>query len=135
MQVIMNRSVAVRSGTYIVGQTADVPDAIALPWLASGCANAVNPDDVPEVPQDPAEAGAETGAQTDDEPKSETESEENTEGQSENEGDDTEEQEQESSEKDEYSDMTLAQLREAAKAEDLSTSGSKAELQARLRGE
>lgn len=34
-----------------------------------------------------------------------------------------------------YSGMTVAELREAAKAEDLSTNGTKAELLARLRGE
>ncbi|NWN89189.1 MAG: hypothetical protein HLX51_11730 [Micrococcaceae bacterium] len=120
MLIELNQSVASRAGVYSRGQIVDVPDTLAKPWIESGHASPVDP------------VGSEPGTDADQQSESEPEVESEEESLTEN-----AEQVDEDvpSDTDEYSEMTVAELRDAAKTEDLSTSGTKAELLARLRGE
>lgn len=114
MKVVMNQSVAVFGAAYSVGQVVDVPVWLAEAWIKSGHARsyedgfALKPETVEIIENDTGEVVAEI-------PVEESDADESAE--------------------DEYSDLTVAELREAAKAEGRSTAGTKAELLDRLRGE
>lgn len=129
MLVRMNRSVAVAGAAYTRGQERDIPDNIAASWAASGLVTVLDADalaEAEEIERIEREAAAAEEIQAAEAEGVETEPEP-----AEVEAEPAEDQD----DVDELEDLTLAELREQAKAQDLSTSGKKAELIERLRGE
>ncbi len=157
MKVRMNGSVAVAGAAYSRGQEVEIADNVATSWAASGLVTVLDATEA-EVPEVPVQTVEELAAEA--EPESPAEDdvpEEQPVESAETEGDVAAEVETEPEERDEataeaeeeaaaepqseitvgyaYDEMSLAELKAAAKEQDLATSGTKADLIERLRGE